>query len=95
MDDQGVIEQKKKQRKERRERLRQEAQEKRKEAEAHLTSYINRDQFNMLFEAINDINSKITTHSELVDGLEMKLLDVNKKRKDRNHLKEKEKKERD
>ena len=49
----------------------------------------------MLFDAISDINGKITSHSEQVDGLEMKLLEVNKKRKQRNVQKELEKKERE
>jgi len=81
LDQQAANEQKKRERKERRDRLRQEAIEKQKEAEAHLTSYINRDQFNILFDSIVDINKKISSHSETVDELERKLLDVNRKRK--------------
>jgi len=53
-----------------------------KEAEeAHITSYINKDQFNLLYESILDINKKIIDHSEVVDEIEKKLLEVNKKRK--------------
>ena len=78
--EQQVNEEKKRLRKERRERLRQEALEKQAEAEANLTSYINRDQFNILYESIMDINRKITDHSESVDEIEKKLLEVSKKR---------------
>lgn len=49
--------------------------------EAHITSYINKDQFNVLYESILDINKKIIDHSEVVDEIEKKLLEVNKKRK--------------
>lgn len=70
-------------RKEKRDRLKQEALQKQQEAESHLTSYINRDQFNILYESILDINRKITDHSETVDTIEKKLLEVNKKRKNR------------
>ena len=68
---------KKKMRKEKRDRLKQEALQKQMEAEAHLTSYINKDQFNHLYESILDINKKITDHSESVDEIEKKLLEVN------------------
>lgn len=74
---------KKKMRKEKRDRIKEEAQQKQIEAEAHLTSYINRDQFNHLYESILDINKKITDHSESVDDIEKKLLEVNKKRRNR------------
>jgi len=76
-------EQKKKERLERKARKRQEEQERQKENEAHLTSYINREQFNMLYESIDEINKKITDHSVVVDELEQKLLQVNRKRRER------------
>lgn len=61
---------------------------KKKEAEeAHITSYINKEQFNTLYESILDINKKIIDHSEVVDEIEKKLLDVNKKRKVRQEKK--------
>ena len=55
--------------------------EKQKEAEAHLTSYINKDQFDILFESTLEINQKIYQHSEIVDELERDLLKINRKRK--------------
>lgn len=55
--------------------------------EAHITSYINKDQFNVLYESILDINKKIIDHSEVVDEIEKKLLEVNKKRKIRQEKK--------
>ena len=79
-DVQQINEEKKRLRKERRERLKQEALEKQAEAESNLTSYINKDQFNILYENIMDINRKITDHSENVDEIEKKLLEVSKKR---------------
>lgn len=60
-----------------------------------MTSYINRDQFNKLYESIIDINTKITNHSEVVDFLENKLLNVHKKRKQRTATKNKEKGEKE
>jgi hypothetical protein len=51
------------------------------DSEAHITSYINKEQFNTLYENILDINKKIIDHSDVVDEIEKKLLDVNKKRK--------------
>tara|TARA_B110000285_G_C14833661_1_gene472066 strand:- start:107 stop:550 length:444 start_codon:yes stop_codon:yes gene_type:complete len=73
----------KRQRKEKREKLKQEALERQQEAEAHLTSYINKDQFNVLYESILDINTKIQEHSEIVDEIEIKLQEVNRRRKNR------------
>lgn len=66
-----------------------------KEAEeAHITSYINKDQFNLLYESILDINKKIIDHSEVVDEIEKKLLEVNKKRKIRQEKKQHDEKQR-
>ena len=76
----------KRQRKEKREKLKQEALERQQEAEAHLTSYINKDQFNVLYESILDINTKIQEHSEIVDEIEIKLQEVNRRRKNRREL---------
>uniref|UniRef100_A0A7S3CT47 Cyclic nucleotide-binding domain-containing protein n=1 Tax=Strombidium rassoulzadegani TaxID=1082188 RepID=A0A7S3CT47_9SPIT len=78
---QAFKDERKRDRQERRERMRKEALEKQQEADAHLTSYINKEQFEILFENIMDINKKISTHSETIDELERKLLEVNKKRK--------------
>jgi membrane protein involved in colicin uptake len=49
LNQQAANEQIKRERKERRERQRKEALDKQKEAEGHLTSYINREQFTLLF----------------------------------------------
>ena len=52
-----------------------------------MTSYINKEQFNNLYESVLDINTMITHHSETVDEIEKKLLEVNqmrKKRKEKN-----------
>ena len=76
----------KRQRKEKREKLKQEAVERQQEAEAHLTSYINKDQFNVLYESILDINTKIQEHSEIVDEIEIKLQEVNRRRKNRREI---------
>ena len=76
----------KRQRKDKREKLKQEAVERQQEAEAHLTSYINKDQFNVLYESILDINTKIQEHSEIVDEIEIKLQDVNRRRKNRREI---------
>tara|TARA_B110000285_G_scaffold177652_1_gene199607 strand:+ start:1027 stop:1452 length:426 start_codon:yes stop_codon:yes gene_type:complete len=66
-----------------------------KEAEeAHITSYINKDQFNTLYESILDINKKIIDHSEVVDEIEKKLLEVNKKRKVRQEKRQSDEKQR-
>ena len=56
----------------------------REKEEANTTSYINKEQFNNLYENILDINKKIIDHSDIVDEIEKKLLDVNKRRKIRN-----------
>jgi hypothetical protein len=42
------------------------------DAEAQITSYINKDQFNTLYESILDINKKIIDHSDVVDEIEKK-----------------------
>ena len=66
-----------------------------KEAEeAHITSYINKDQFSTLYESILDINKKIIDHSEVVDEIEKKLLEVNKKRKVRQEKRQSDEKQR-
>ena len=49
-----------------------------------MTSYINRDQFNKLYDSIVEINGQITFHSEAVDELENKLIKVQTKRKEKN-----------
>jgi hypothetical protein len=72
---------KKKERLERKENRKLEAIKQKEADEAHITSYINKDQFNTLYESILDINKKIIDHSEVVDEIEKKLLEVNKKRK--------------
>jgi len=81
LDESAANEEKKRARKEKRERVRLEKIEKQKESEAHLTSYINKDQFDILFEATLEINQKIYQHSEIVDELERDLLKINRKRK--------------
>mmetsp|Transcript_24171 Transcript_24171/g.37154 ORF Transcript_24171/g.37154 Transcript_24171/m.37154 type:complete len:83 (+) Transcript_24171:2645-2893(+) len=63
--------------------MRQEELEKKQEAEAHLTSYINREQFDTLFDSIMKINSSVSLHSETIDEMERKLLQVNRKRDER------------
>lgn len=59
LDQAAANEEKKRARKEKRERERLDKIEKQKEAEAHLTSYINKDQFDILFESTLEINQKI------------------------------------
>tara|TARA_B110001450_G_C17223900_1_gene320602 strand:+ start:161 stop:442 length:282 start_codon:yes stop_codon:yes gene_type:complete len=77
-------ESKKKERLERKELKKQQALLEKEKEEANTTSYINKEQFNNLYENILDINKKIIDHSEVVDEIEKKLLDVNKRRKIRN-----------
>ena len=76
-------ENKKRERKEKRENKRKEALEKQKEEESKFPSYINKDQYKILYESIMDINKKIYDHSQIVDEIESKLLEVNEKRKKR------------
>ena len=86
---QAAKEEKKRLRKERREQMRKEQKQQKQEAEAHLTSYINGDQFEYLHDSIKEINSKITNHSETIDEIEKKLLQINamrKKRKQKNEM---------
>ena len=48
-----------------------------------MTSYVNREQFTTLFDSISDINKKITGHSEQIDELETKLLELHRRRRER------------
>ena len=57
---QAYKDEKKKQRAEKKERLRKEALERQREADAHLTSYINAEQFESLFDSIETINKQIS-----------------------------------
>jgi hypothetical protein len=66
---------------EKKERQKQEDQQRKEEAEAHLTSYINKEQFMTLYEAVLDINQSVQNHSDTIDQVEKKLVDVNKMRK--------------
>ena len=52
-----------------------------------MTSYINKEQFSKLYDAIMDINQWVTGHSDEIDSLENKLLEVQRKRKLRKHKK--------
>lgn len=85
---QAFKEERKRAHKEKKERAKQEALAKQKEAEAHLSSYINNDQFNHLYESVLDVNLKITQHSETIDEIEKKLLEVNQLRKKRREKQE-------
>jgi CRP-like cAMP-binding protein len=76
--DPNYIENLKRERKERRERERREYQER---MNAHLSQYINRDQFEYFDESLKDINKKISEHSEQVDEIELKLLAIDKVRR--------------
>lgn len=74
-------EERKRMKREKKERQKQEDQQRKEEAEAHLTSYINKEQFMTLYEAVLDINQSVQNHSETIDQVEKKLVDVNKMRK--------------
>ena len=46
-------------------------------------SYINKEQFDFLFESVLDINGMVSKHSADIDEIEMKLLKVSKLREQR------------
>lgn len=83
--DPNYVENLKQQRKERRERERREYQER---MNAHLSQYINREQFEYFDENLKEINQKISEHSEQVDAIELKLLAIQKARQHRRKLKQ-------
>ena len=70
-------------RKEKREAERKRAQELKQQEQDHLTSYINKDQFNFFYDVLKDMNSKMSSHNNVIDEIENKLLDINRKRQKR------------
>lgn len=52
---------------EKKEQIKMEKQQKKEEAEAHFTSYVNKEQFLVLYEGILDINQSVRNHSDTID----------------------------
>lgn len=65
------------------EKEREEAKQRQLEEQKHLSSYLNRDQFNYFHENLNEMNKKMTDHSIKIDEIENKLILIFKKRKQR------------
>ena len=57
--------------------------ENREEMQKHLTSYLNKDQFNFFSDNLKVVNNRMVEQSLLIDEIENKLIEINKNRKNR------------
>ena len=78
--DPNYLENLKKERKEKKERLRKEYNER---MNSHLNQYINKDQFSFFNQNLQVISKQISDHSNQVDEIEIKLIEIYRKRQER------------